>query len=45
MEPDLEGMYEFYIPVMQFDALEWKKRKWVYVENIDARMKEMGQGI
>ena len=41
MEPDLEGMYEFYIPVMQFDALEWKKRKWVYVENIDARMKEM----
>ena len=40
MEPDLEGMREFYIPVMQFDALEWKKRKWRYINDIPVKVKE-----
>jgi hypothetical protein len=37
MQPDLEGMYEFYIPVLQFDAFEWKRRRWVFVENVDVK--------
>lgn len=37
MQPDLEGMYEFYIPVLQFDAFEWKKRKWTFVEDVEVK--------
>lgn len=40
MEPDLEGMRELYIPVMQFDALEWKNRRWRYVTDVDVKMKD-----
>lgn len=40
MQPDLEGMREFYIPLLDFDALEWKKRKWRYVSNVDVRMSD-----
>jgi hypothetical protein len=43
MEPDLEGMREFYVPVMQFDALEWKKRRWRYVKDIPVKMKAEGK--
>jgi len=43
MEPDLEGMREFYIPVMQFDALELKKRKWRLVKDINVKMKSNEQ--
>jgi len=35
MQPDLEEMYEFYIPILEFNALEWKRRKWVYIEDVD----------
>jgi len=40
MQPDLEGQREFYIPLLEFDALEWKKRKWRYVQNVDARISD-----
>lgn len=40
MQPDLEGMPEFYIPILEFDALEWRKGKWRYVEGIDGRLNE-----
>jgi len=37
IEPDLEEMYEFYIPILEFSAFEWKRRRWVYVEDVDVR--------
>jgi len=37
MQPDLEGMYEFYIPVLEFDAFQWKRRKWEFIEKVDAK--------
>jgi hypothetical protein len=37
MQDDLVDLPEFYIPVMQFDALEWRKRKWTLIEDVDAR--------
>ncbi|MBT3963183.1 MAG: hypothetical protein HOE95_03590 [Flavobacteriales bacterium] len=37
-QPDLEGMQEFYIPLLEFDAFEWKKRKWRFVHDLDVRM-------
>ena len=33
----LEGQYQYYGPDGSFDALEFKKGKWVTVEDIDAR--------
>jgi len=33
----LEGQYQYYGPDGSFDALEFKKGKWVIVEDIDAR--------
>ncbi len=38
MQSDLEGLSEFYVPVMEFDALVWKKRKWRLVQDVEARM-------
>ncbi len=38
MEPDLEGSYAFYIPIMKFNALVWKRGKWTWEEGIDARL-------
>lgn len=40
MQPELEGMYEFYIPMLEFSALEWKKRKWRYMEDVNVRMED-----
>lgn len=40
MQPDLEGLREFYIPMLEFDALVWQKRKWRYVHNVDARQSD-----
>ena len=40
MEPDLEGMREFYIPITKFNALQWKKRKWRLVKDIELRMEK-----
>lgn len=37
MQPDLEDMNEFYIPVLEFNAFEWKKRKWTYIENVKVK--------
>jgi hypothetical protein len=42
LQPDLADMREFYIPVMQFDALEWKKRKWRFQEDVNVKMKSKG---
>jgi len=30
-------LYEFYIPVLEFDAFEWRRRKWVFVENVELK--------
>lgn len=38
MQPDLVGMYEFYIPVMEFDALKWRAGKWHLIKNVNPTM-------
>jgi hypothetical protein len=38
LEPDLEGLPEFYIPLLEFSGLTWKRGKWFFVEDVDARM-------
>lgn len=43
MQPDLEGMHEFYIPVLEFNAFKWKKRKWVFEENVDVKADTKGR--
>lgn len=43
MEPDLEGSYAFYIPIMKFNALEWKRGKWRYIEDVDVRLDTGGR--
>lgn len=37
LQADLEGMYEFYIPLLEFSGFEWKKRKWTFMEDVDVR--------
>ena len=37
MEPELEGLHEFYIPLLEFDALKWKRGKWHYNDGVEAR--------
>ncbi|MEQ9187589.1 MAG: hypothetical protein RLP15_07625 [Cryomorphaceae bacterium] len=37
MQPDLGGMHEFYIPVLEFDAFEWRKRKWKFLEKVEVK--------
>lgn len=37
MEPDLAGMPEFQISLLEFDALKWKNGKWRLVSDYDAR--------
>jgi hypothetical protein len=37
MQPDLEGMYAFYIPILEFNAFEWKRRKWVFIEDVEVK--------
>ncbi len=38
-EPKLEGQFQYYGPDFSFDALEFKKGKWVYTPDVDARNK------
>jgi hypothetical protein len=33
----LEGIYEFYVPDMSFDAFQLDKTRWNFVQNIDVR--------
>lgn len=33
----LEGIYEFYVPDMSFDAFEFRKDRWYFIQNVDAR--------
>ena len=35
--PQLEGMYDFYVPDGSYDAFKWEKGKWVYIKDFDAR--------
>lgn len=35
--PGMEGIYEFYVPDMSFDALEYRKDKWYFIQNVDVR--------
>ena len=37
---DLEGIRQYYVPDMSFDALKYSKDKWEYVPDYDARNKE-----
>jgi hypothetical protein len=43
-KPSLEGMYEFYGPDFSYDAYQWKKGKWKYVKDIDARNEDANEG-
>lgn len=36
-QPKFEGQFQYYGPDFSFDALEFKKGKWVYVADVDAR--------
>lgn len=36
-QPRFEGQYQYYGPDFSFDALEFKKGKWIYVSDVDAR--------
>jgi hypothetical protein len=38
-EPRLEGQFQYYGPDFSTDALEFKKGKWVYFPDVDARNK------
>jgi len=35
--PQLEGMYDFYVPDGSYDGFTWEKGKWIYIKDIDAR--------
>jgi hypothetical protein len=35
-----KGKFEYYVPDLSFDAFEFKKGKWQYVEDYDARMEK-----
>jgi hypothetical protein len=37
LNPSQKGQYQFYAPDLSYDALQLKKGKWRYIENIDAR--------
>ncbi|MCB0480077.1 MAG: hypothetical protein KDC83_01535 [Flavobacteriales bacterium] len=33
----MEGIYEYYVPDMSFDALEYRKDQWYFIQNVDVR--------
>jgi len=33
----LKGVYDFYIPDLSFDAFEFRKDRWYFVQNVDVR--------
>ena len=39
-EEDLQGVRQYYVPDMSFDALELKKGTWVYEKDVDIRLKK-----
>ncbi|KAB1066046.1 hypothetical protein [Salibacter halophilus] len=39
LNPEMEGIYSFYVPNLNFDAYELKKGKWEFVENVEVIMK------
>ncbi|MBL4653661.1 MAG: hypothetical protein JKY53_12485 [Flavobacteriales bacterium] len=39
-EDDLKGVRMYYLPDMSFDALELQKGNWVYVSDVDIRIKK-----
>lgn len=38
-DPSLEGQYQYYGPDGSYDALKFKKGKWILLEDLDARNK------
>jgi hypothetical protein len=40
LEPDLEGLPEFYVPLLEFEGLTWKRGKWFHVKEMDMRMND-----
>jgi hypothetical protein len=39
-EEDLKGVRQYYVPDMSFDALELKKGTWIYLKDVDIRVKK-----
>lgn len=37
LNPGLEGVYEFYVPDLSFDAFEFRKDGWYFIQNVDVR--------
>ena len=35
--PQFTGQYQYYGPDFSYDALEFKKGKWVYIKDVDVR--------
>jgi len=38
--PELEGIRDWYVTDLSFDAFVWQKGKWVYIKDIDARIQK-----
>lgn len=39
-ESSLEGQYQFYGPDLSYDGFEFKKGKWIYIKDVDARNRQ-----
>lgn len=39
MQKEMEGIYEYYGPDMTFDALELKRGRWLFLSDVDIRVK------
>ncbi len=37
LQDNMEGMYEFYVPDLSFDALQYRKNAWYFIQNVDVR--------
>ena len=37
LQPNMNGMYEFYVPDLSFDALRYTNKKWQLIQNVDVR--------
>lgn len=43
MKDELEGVYQFYAPDMRYDQLTFKRGKWEFEHDVDARLKNTNQ--
>lgn len=44
LQPNMEGMYDYYVPDLSFDALQFRKDKWYFIQNVDVRGDQTMEG-